>query len=322
MNKKRKTALIMGVCGFCGTHLAETLENVEGLDILGSDISEAPPEKLKFSDYIPLDITCQEDVIKTIKETKPDWAFNLAGLNRGDSSKVNSVNHSGAVFLLEAIKEHSPGTRVVMVGSAAEYGAVPPSMLPITESHPCNPVGHYGNSKLAMTNAAISYARDDRLKVVIARPFNVIGPGMPEGLVITDIMNRALKAFSNDGEPVIRVGNINSMRDFIAVQDVVEAYVRMIQGDYWGEVFNICSGKAYAVSTIVHQMLSLFGRPFTLEVEPSLVKTNDVDVSIGSFEKAQQAFGFEPSIHVEESIKGIWESMSSRIDSIKPSLSP
>ena len=127
--------------------------------------------------------------------------------------------------------------------------------MPLAEDHECRPVGPYGLSKHAMTLAALDHARADGTKVIVARPFNLVGAGMPTNLVAGAIAQRTRQALAR-GESTITVGNANTQRDFIAVEDAVEAYVKLLQSGAWGEVFNICSGQATSIESIIQTLLS------------------------------------------------------------------
>ena len=208
--------------------------------------------------------------------------------------------------LLEAVRQECPLVRVLLVGSAAEYGFVGKEGFPVTESTPCRPLGPYGMSKYAATLAGINWFRQFGMKVVIARPSNIIGAGLSPNLFAGALLARAKEALATQGDPVVKVGNLESQRDFIAVEDVVEAYMLMLEGDYWGEVFNICSGRPLKISTLAEMLLAHSSRPIRLEVDLALVRGDEVNVVYGDGEKARRLLGFQPQISIEESTSRIW----------------
>jgi len=212
----------------------------------------------------------------------------------------------GAVRLLDAVALAAPQAAVLLVGSAAEYGPVAPEALPVGEDHPCRPVGAYGISKLVATNLALEIARRRSLRVVVARPFNIVGAGVPTTLVVGAILDRLRRALLDGGRPLVRMGNLDAQRDFIAVEDAVDAYVRLIQCGRWGEVFNICSGKPCPVRRVVEQLLSYCSTPIELVVDPTLVRHDDVAVIYGDATKAADAIDFQPRITLSDALLAAW----------------
>lgn len=300
------TCLIFGACGFCGVHLARKLSELKGARVVGADVLPEPPAGLPLDLYERVDISDAEEVAGLIRKVSPEWVFNLAALTAGQPQAIYSVNVMGVVNLLEALRMHAPESRTVQVGSAAEYGRVAESDNPVTEDHPCRPIGHYGVSKYAATQAALTYQARDSLKVVVVRPFNIIGAGIPESLVVGAVIARARQALAS-GMDVVRVGNLDTQRDFISVQDAVNAYTQAIQSDNWGKVFNICSGRPLTIREVVELALSHAPRPISLEVDASLVRADDVRCVYGSWERAHDAFGFRPTAGIGEAVADAWE---------------
>jgi len=307
-------ALITGVNGFCARHLTHRLIEEGGIRVIGLDVQTKSPIETSLDDYLQVDILNLDRLSTVIRKTQPDFVFHLAGLVNGTSANVYQTNFMGAVYLLESIHRHKSDANVLLVGSAAEYGFVDKSDLPVTEDRQCRPVGSYGISKYAATLAAHDYFQSLKMKIVVGRPFNIIGAGVPQGLVVGDLLSRAKEVLQTQANPIVRVGNLDSKRDFVAVDDVAEAYLQMIRGDFWGEVFNICSGNAYSIRKIVEMLLSNSERQISLEVDPNLVRSSEVNIVYGSNEKAQRLFGFDPNTDLDNALKSAWEYEIKRID--------
>lgn len=301
-------ALITGVGGFCGEHLARRLRGEPGIEIAGLGIEGQSPSELRLDRYFPTDITNEGVVAAAVKEFRPTLLFHLAGVS-GNSippSRMYHINVTGAVNVLQAVRANSPDCAMVMVGSAAEYGKVGLSRLPVSERTPCRPIGPYGISKYAATLIALDYAQRYRMKISVVRPFNIIGPGMPENLLVGALLVRAKQAILSDNT-VVKIGDMESKRDFVAVSDTVEAYFRLAQAGFRGEIFNICSGRAFSIRHVAKTLLANSPRPITLEFDPGLVPISPVSTIYGTYQKAARAIGFRPSISLKSALKAAWD---------------
>ena len=301
--------LITGVHGFCARHLTSQLMADGMVNLYGADFHAVPPDNVELKGYSRLDVTVKPNVGEIIRALKPEIVFHLAGIVTGEEPDIYHVNFLGAIHVLEALRKHSPESRVLLVGSAAEYGHVPDGEMPVRETHPCNPFTAYGISKYAMTMAATRYAREHGMKVIVARPFNIIGAGMPTSLVVGAVMARIREALQEQRRPVVvPVGNLETKRDFVSIEDVVKAYIAMVRGPWWGEVFNICSGVPRSIRSLLEELLSYAPCPIRLQTKQGLQRPQDVPVMYGSLEKAQKAFGFIPKKNLSESLRDAWNS--------------
>jgi GDP-4-dehydro-6-deoxy-D-mannose reductase len=158
-----------------------------------------------------------------------------------------------------------------------------------------------------MVLAGLNYVREYGLRIVTARPFNIIGPGIPPTLVVGAILKRIKGSLHTKDKVIIKMGNLDTKRDFVDVNDAVGAYVKMAQGGFWGEVFNICSGKPYSIRRIVEMIAAFSGLPVEIEHDPALVRVPDIDVSFGSYAKAHDAFGFEPAVNIDATLFQTWQ---------------
>jgi GDP-4-dehydro-6-deoxy-D-mannose reductase len=295
-------ALITGARGFCATHLAQRLRG-EAVRIAG--LSRGPGgDERTFDEWHAVDPRDRDALTRTVASVRPDWVFHLAGAVTGAPADVHQANTLMTVQLLDALREHAAGARVVLVGSAAEYG--PDVPMPVAETARCNPRGAYGISKYAATLSGLDFARRFGLHVVVARPFSIVGAGMPASLVLGAVLERAARALQKPGAPVVRVGNVDTARDFIAVQDLVEGYVRLIRYAAPGEVFNLCSGEPTRIRDVVERMLANAPRPIRLEADPALVRADDPPAFYGSPDKARDAIGFAPRVPIDQSLREAW----------------
>ncbi|MBP7506946.1 MAG: NAD-dependent epimerase/dehydratase family protein [Prolixibacteraceae bacterium] len=308
-----KSVLITGALGFCAGHLVRRLRTDYDVRIFGIDIADEALPELHLDAYLSVDICDRERLEYAIKFWEPDTIFHLAGVIGDDLYQVYRINFSGSINLFEAVRRCIPNASVLIIGSSAEYGFAAPGDFPLTEEQPCRPFNAYGISKHAVVLAGQNYVQKEGLKIVAARPFNIIGPGIPPTLVVGAIIKRIKDSLNRkDKKLVIKMGNLNTERDFINVNDAMDAYIKIAQGDFWGEVFNICSGKPYSIRKVVEVIAGFSGMPVEIEHDPALVRIPDIDISFGSYAKAHRAFGFEPVVDIERSLFETWRQYMER----------
>lgn len=302
----RRTALITGAGGFCASHLASYLAAEARCTIVGLSIDPEPVHPAGLTDYLRCDVTQAPSLVKAVRAIKPDWVFHLAGVTVGSRASVYAVNARGTANLLQAVLAERPGAATVVVGTSAEYGSVPRRRQPVREEQPCRPVTVYGASKLAASRAALRIHRTRGLRVVVARPFNMIGPLMPPSLLLGGVLRQIRDQIQVGHRPaVVRVGRTDPERDFVRVEDVVEAFVRMVRGQHWGEVFNLCSGTRTTVRTLLRLVAGSVAWPVRFEPHRKPAPRSGPGVLYGSYAKAAAAFGFAPGGDLPDAVRRI-----------------
>jgi GDP-4-dehydro-6-deoxy-D-mannose reductase len=299
--------LISGVNGFTGIHLAKFLKamhfNIHGLDMVQPETID--PGHAKNMDQFYLgDVRDGRYLTEIVQSVKPDFLFHLAGLIESDKLEdLHDVNVQGTKNILDAARGMK--TRIMIPGSAAEYGAVPVEKQPIGEDAPLCPVTFYGISKVCQTliGRCYHYAHDST--ALIARPFNIIGPGAPSRLVCSSLARQIASIKKELQEPVINLGDQDSIRDFVDIKDVVKAYWAIADRGIPGEIYNVCSGKGMSIGEIVHTFRDVTGVRFEIRQDQGLIKKSDIRMSVGDHKKITTQTGWRPEISLADSLRSM-----------------
>ena len=198
--------------------------------------------------------------------------------------------------------------RVLVVGSAAEYGITSGQYEVVEETEPLLSQAPYGQSKIMQEQWALQYYREKSLPVVCVRPFNIIGQGQSEHLVPAAFMHQIQRVIKGNAKEVL-VGNLSTERDFTDVRDVAAALWELMIADssVLGQVFNICSGRATKISDILDICIELCGQKITVTQDASRLKKQDVPSIIGSISKLQEFTGWDAQFTLRQSLENMWQ---------------
>ncbi len=212
--------------------------------------------------------------------------------------------HSQLNVLLAAV---AMGTfpRVLVVGSADEYGIVAPDELPIRETSPLRPNNPYAVSKVAQDMMGYQYFASHRLPVIRVRPFNHIGPGQSPAFVTSDFARQIAQAEAGLREPVLHVGELSARRDFSDVHDIVRGYHLALSGGEPGEVYNLCTGRSYSIREVLDQLMALSTVPLRLEVDATRLRPVDTPEIVGDCSKFRTRTGWQATIPLQQSLQTI-----------------
>ena len=310
MMECQQKVLIFGAAGFVGSYLAQEFSAHNYL-VFGSDIQQVCDAK-NIEAYYSADITNSQEVLEICKRIEPDIIIDLAAISSVGQSwrqpkATFDVNVGGAINVLEAAKEQATPPKVLLVGSSEEYAALE---RPLKESDPVDATSPYGISKIAQERLADLYGSRYGLKVYQTRSFNHTGIGQTTSFVLPNWISQVAK-IERSGKPgVLKVGNLNVSRDFSDVRDVVRAYRMLIESDYFGEVFNVGSGKALSLRELLDVIISLSSQEITVEVDPGLLRPNDTPYICCDGSKIADKLGFIPEIPLEETFGGIFRELT------------
>jgi GDP-4-dehydro-6-deoxy-D-mannose reductase len=287
-------ALVTGASGFVGTQLVRHLRE-SGDEVYGVDRER--------------DVTDAESMRDIFESIRPDVTYHLAALTHvGESWKhaeeFTRVNVVGTRRVLDAAFDSVRDSTTVVVSSSEVYGVVRDEDLPLHEDFRVAPANPYSSSKVEAEHVARAMWHDRDQHVVIVRPFNHVGPGQSPSFVVPALASRLLDARER-GATEIPVGDLSTRRDFSDVRDVVRAYRLLAEFGASGEVYNVASGHDVALSDIAQRLVEQIAPDVKLEVDPELLRPNDVPVFRGSFDKLHEATGWSPHITLDQSLRDV-----------------
>jgi GDP-4-dehydro-6-deoxy-D-mannose reductase len=300
-------ALITGAGGFVGRNLIAHLREC------GDEVTALDRE---------VDVTDADAIGGAIGEVRPDAVYHLAALSHvGESwtepDEYLRVNTIGTQQVVSACRDAGVG-KVLVVGSAEQYGTVRPEDCPIAESTPMQPHSPYATSKVAAEYVALQAYLAEDVPTVRIRAFNHTGPFQSARFLVPALARRIADAERDDRDE-IAVGSLEPVRDITDVADVVRAYRLLAEFGVPGQVYNVCSGTGVSVRKIAETLLAQARRPLRLRVNPDFVRPVDVPILVGSPAKLTRVTGWRPQIPLEETLTNLL--VAARLE-VGPSRSP
>ena len=292
--------LILGINGFAGRHIQHNLDNNNlkmSYEIVGVD---QIVDRLADVKYIEADLTKKKNIEKILTEEKPDYILNLIGTYKknDDFNTLLNINALITRDLLEVIINNKLKIKnTTIIGTAAEYGY--DDTLPIKENLNTIPVNNYGLSKLIQTNICLYYQKKYSLNICIARPFNIIGNNLPKNLSIGSFVHQIKNAKDED---TIFVGNLNTKRDFLHINDVISAYFCILEKGKRGKIYNICSGRSYYIKDILDYLVKTSGKKINIVVKSEFIKKDDIEDIYGDNAELVHDTGWKKKIDIYASL--------------------
>jgi GDP-4-dehydro-6-deoxy-D-mannose reductase len=315
--------LITGITGFAGSHLADFLiaEHPE-VEIFGTYRWRSRMENLRgIEGKVQLheaDLRDFSSVHHCLEKIRPDAIFHLAAQSFVPSSWTSPndtlmTNISGQTNIFEAVRLLDIDPVIQIACSSEEYGLVHPDETPITEQNPLRPLSPYAVSKVAQDMLGYQYFQSYGIKAIRTRGFNHTGPRRGDVFVTSNFAKQVASIELGLREPVIRVGNLEAVRDFTDVRDMVRAYWLAVNHARPGEVYNIATGEGITIQSLLDRLLELSSAEVRVEVDPERLRPSDVEILIGDSSKFRADTGWEPQVPFEQTLRDILDFWRERL---------
>ena len=304
-------ALITGITGFVGSHLAELLLKKGNIEVYGTKRWRSPLDNitaiLNDITLIDCDLRDATSVSSAVDEVKPDRIFHLAAQSYvpasfGAPRETLETNIIGTLNLLEAVRQTNIAPIIHICSSSEVYGQVTQDEIPIREENPLRPSSPYAVSKVAEDLLSYQYFLSYGLKTIRSRAFTHTGPRRGEVFVASAFSKQVAEIEKGLKPPVLFVGNLDSVRTFLDVRDITEAYWLLTEKCIPGEVYNIGGRATMRIDDLLQQLLAMSTRSINVEVDPKLLRPSDVTLQIPCIDKFVQQTGWEPKIPLEQTL--------------------
>ena len=300
-------SLIIGGAGFVGAYLIRHLRDELKHEVV---VTKMPHEQITESDIKVLDLNIleKESISNLFVQEEPDYIFHLAAQSSVALSWKNpgltvDVNIKGSVNVLDAVKDMERRPRVLLIGSGEEYGRILPNETPITEDNNLRPGNIYAATKACQNMIGKIYADAYDMDIMMVRAFNHTGPNQAPLFVVADFCKQVADIEAGLQEPVLRVGNLSAERDFTDVRDVVRAYGLLVAKGEKGQTYNVGSGHAVSIDSILQMIVSMAKCEIKVETDPAKLRPIDVPIIEADTRKLQDCTGWKPEIPLSKTIE-------------------
>lgn len=308
MSEVVERVLITGASGFVGRRLVErlALENPYWrLYLPGYEPGQV--ERLEVFDIVDAAI-----VSMVVAEHRPTIAIHLAAVSAVTDASMDprrawDVNLTGTLNLIAALKEYASTCRLLYVSTSEVYGASLNLSGGTDETALLQPLNTYAASKAA-ADILVRQASAAGLQAVVVRPFNHTGPGQSETFMVPNFAAQVARIEAEIQAPVINVGDLGGSRDFLDVEDVVSAYISILNNNSFiepGEVFNVSSGVSRKISQVLDCLIAMSSKTITIRIDPARLRTSGIQNVIGNSSKLKARFQWKPAIDFHKTIAEI-----------------
>ncbi|MFC1576056.1 GDP-mannose 4,6-dehydratase [Candidatus Omnitrophota bacterium] len=307
--------LITGIAGFVAGHYIEYLfkqdpqTQISGIDLSQPDFSFLEPSIRKTIKVYKDSLLDKKRVQDIISEVSPDYIIHLASQSSVAYSWKNpdeSFSNNKNIFLnlVEGVRKTALNLRILSVGSAEVYGPAKDNNTPLSEDTPLNPVSPYAAARVAQEEIAKKYVSDFGLQIVSTRSFNHIGPRQTDTFVVSSLAKQVIEAKKGKRSKIV-CGDLEVVRDFIDVRDIVRAYDLLVQKGKPGEIYNVGSGRAYKLREVLDMLFQRVGIKVPVEVNPGLIRPIENKVMVSLCQRLEKTTGFKARYSISDSLSDI-----------------
>ncbi|SFB09166.1 GDP-4-dehydro-6-deoxy-D-mannose reductase [Collimonas sp. OK607] len=266
----------------------------------------------------PYDLLDPDSLERVLRQACPDAVIHLAGQTFipeafRDPAHTLDVNLKGTLNLLQALQRSGFNGTFLYISSGDVYGRVSPEFLPISEQQPARPQNPYAVSKAAAELLCYQWSCNMPWRILVARPFNHIGPGQREDFVISSVARQLARIKLGLQGAGILVGDVDVSRDFLDVEDVISAYLALLEKGQNGEIYNVCSGKEYLIRDMIASMLYLTEIDVAIERDPTRLRPSDLRRVQGSNQKIALATAWTPRIPMQQTLLSVLSDWDARV---------
>jgi len=283
--------LILGGSGFVGQHMLACSPDWSETTVIGREV----------------DIRDKKALYTLIKKTQPDYVVNLASITTIKETAVSpkdsyDISFYGTLNTLEVLKDSRFEGTFLYVSSSEVYGHPEASSLPLKEFSTLTPMSPYSVGKIAAEYLCSYWQEFNRFNIVIARPFTHIGPGQSNRFSIASFAHQISKIVLGKQEPIIKVGDLNTTRDFTDVRDIVSAYWLLLRAGKSGEIYNVCTGTEIKIGSVLDKIIYASKQNIAIETDTERLRNTEQQRIVGSSNKLQKTVGWVPNIALEDTL--------------------
>ena len=263
------------------------------------------------------DILDRDALERVFEKIKPDLVVHMAaqaynGISWEMEDITHMTNYTGTLNVLRACRRFVPKAKVILACSSASYGDVKPEDTPLRETRLLRPITPYGVSKAATEALGYQYCKNFDLAVLLPRLFIHVGTGHPPATAIQNFARQLALISRNMAPPTVKVGNLNTARDFVDVRDGARALLLLAEKGTPGDPINICSATAHSIAQILEMLIEISGQKVEILSDPQLMRPSDEPLLLGDNTKIK-ALGWSPEYSMKETLATVYHDWLSRI---------
>jgi GDP-4-dehydro-6-deoxy-D-mannose reductase len=311
--------LVTGVAGFVGGHVVDFLR-AEHPEVVVVGLDNRPGRRAYSLDVeiVAAELEDAASVRAALAKARPDRVVHLAAQSSPqrsweDPAGTMRTNVLGLLHLLEGVRALDLAPRFLAVGSVEEYGVVRPDEVPLREDAPLRPANPYAASKVAQGYLALQYALSPGLPIVRTRAFHHTGPRRGDQFAESSFARQLAEIEAGKRPPRLEVGNLEAVRDYTDVRDVVRAYWALLDRGTIGEVYNVCTGRGVRLADLLEQLIALSGQRVEVNVDAARLRPADAPVLIGDGSRLRAATGWAPAIPLERTLRDLLDYWRERV---------